>query len=88
MGENYYTRRHLYSDDEIAACYLRHKSQNKAAAELGISRETVARAVRRKGIKLIGQRYNGQNQPQEKISDAQLIEEAKELNCREIAIKY
>ena len=88
MGENYYTRRHLYSDDEIAACYLRHKSQNKAAAELGIGRETVARAVRRKGIKLIGQRYNGQNQPQEKISDAQLIEEAKELNCREIAIKY
>lgn len=88
MGNNYYHRRHLYSDDEIASCYLKYESQNKAAAELGISRETVARAVRRKGLKLTGQHHNGQNQPQEKISDAQLIEEAKGLNCREIAIKY
>ena len=88
MGDNYYHRRHLYSDDEIVACYLKHESQNKAAAELGIGRETVARAVRRKGLKLTGRNRNGRNQPQEKISDAQLIEEAKELNCREIAVKY
>lgn len=88
MGTNHYARRHLYSDEEIVACYLRHKSQNKAASELGIGRETVARAVRRNGIELTGQHYNGQNQPQEKISDTQLIEEARELNCREIAIKY
>lgn len=88
MGRNYYERRHLYSDDELVACYLRNKSQTKAAAELGVSRETVARAVRRQGVEFIGRNYNGRNQPGEKISDEQLIEEAGRLNCREIAVKY
>ena len=88
MGSNYYKRRHLYSDDELVACYLRNRSQTKAAAELGVSRETVARAVRRKGVKPIGRNYNGQNQPGEKISDAQLVEAAKTKTTREIAIEF
>ena len=88
MGRNYYERRHLYSDEDLVACYLRNKSQIKAAAELGVSRETVARAVRRKGVEFIGRNYNGQNQPGEKVSDAQLAEDVRTLNCREIAIKY
>lgn len=91
MGTNYYERRHLYSDSELVACYLKNESQIKAAAELGVSRETVARAVRRSGIPLNGRKSHNGNwgggSPL-KITDAQLIEEAQTLSCREIAIKY
>lgn len=88
MGRNYYERRHLYSDSELVACYLKNESQIKAAAELGVSRETVARAVRRTGIKLNGTKHNGKVQPQRKISDAQLFEAAKTKTTREISIEF
>lgn len=93
MGTNYYEHRNLYSDDEIVSCYQEYKSQIKAAEKLGISRETVARAVRRSGIPLTGRKYNGnpesgRNQPNQKISNEQLKQDALTLTCREIAIKY
>lgn len=88
MGNNYYERRHLHSDSELVACYLKNESQVKAAAELGVSRETVARAVRRAGIKLNGTKHNGKVQPQRKVSDAQLFEAAKTKTTREIAIEF
>ena len=88
MGTNYYHKRNIYSDEELVSCYLKHESQNKAADELGVSRETVARAVRRAGLPFTGRKQNGKNQPQQKISDSELIEEAKSKNIIEIAIKY
>ena len=77
-----------YSDDQLVSCYLKYHSQIKAARELGVNRETVARAVRRAGIPLTGCHNNGKNQPQRKITDDQLKEEARSLNCVEIAQKY
>lgn len=88
MENNYFDRRNLYSDDELVACYIKHESQIKAANELGVSRETVARAVRRKGVAFVGWKHNGKNQPGKKISNEQLKLESKTLNSREIAIKY
>lgn len=89
MGTNHYDRRHLYSDDVLVNCYLKYKSQCKAAEELGVSRETVARAVRRSGIALNGQRDNGQVQPGRKITDEQLkVATLEGKTCREIAIDY
>lgn len=81
-------RKHLYTDEQLVDCYLKYKSQIKAAEELGVSRETVARAVHRRGIKLTGRDHNGRNQPGRKITDEQLIKDAETLNCREIAVKY
>lgn len=83
--------RNPYSDEELVACYHRHHSQVKAASELGVSRETVARAVRRTGIVLDGRKYNTTNRPDNnrmKITDDQLRAEAPVLSCREIAKKY
>jgi 5-methylcytosine-specific restriction endonuclease McrA len=79
----------IMEDHIVVECYLRHHSQTKAAADLGVSRETVARAVRRAGIKLDGREYhNGRNQPQAKITDEQLTEEAKTLSTKEIAARH
>lgn len=77
-----------YSDNEIVEVYLQYQSQNKAAEVLGIGRETVARTVRSQGIKLTGRKNNGKNQPQTKITDIQLIEATKTMNCVEIARMY
>lgn len=77
-----------YSDNEIVEVYLQYQSQNKAAEVLGIGRETVARTVRSQGIKLTGRKNNGKNQPQTKITDSQLIEATKTMNCVEIARMY
>lgn len=77
-----------YSDNEIVEVYLQYQSQNKAAEVLGIGRETVARTVRSQGIKLTGRKNNGKNQPQTKITDIQLIEATKTMNCVEIAQMY
>lgn len=86
---NYIERRGLYSDAEIVSCYLEYKSQIKAAVVLGISRETVARAVRRSGIVLDGRKHNkGNLNGQEKITDAELLEEAKTMTRFEIAYKH
>ena len=89
MGTNYFSHRHRYADEQLVDCYLKYRSQNKAAEELGVNRETVARAVRRAGIKLDGREYHsGRNQPQAKITDEQLIEEAKTLSTKEIAARH
>lgn len=94
MGTNYYEKRHLYSDAELVACYQKYESQIKAAAELEVSRETIARAVRRAGIVLTGRRNNGKyggnyggGSPR-KITDEELIAEAKTMTRAEIAEKH
>ena len=100
MGTNYYERRNRYSDEILIACYLKYESQVKAAEELGCSRETVARAVRRAGIALNGRRNNssgpnggrhkgngGGGSPR-KITDEELIAESKTMTREEIAIKH
>lgn len=89
MGSNYYDRRKRFTDNQLVACYLKYESQIKAAEELGCSRETVARAVRRAGIKARGWRRNHKDggSPR-KITDAELIEEAKTMTRGEIAKKH
>ena len=54
MGTNYYEQRGKHSDAALVECYLKYHSQNPAAKEMGVSRETIARAVRRAGIQLDG----------------------------------
>lgn len=88
MGSNYYDKRGMYSDAQIVKCYLKHHSQIKAAAELGVSRETVARAVRRAGIAMDGRKHNGGNQYGMKITDEQIVLCAKTMTCSEIAKMY
>lgn len=75
-------------DAEYVKAYLETNSQIKAAAICQVNRETIARAVRRANIKLDGRCNNGKNQPHTKITDEELIKEAKDLNCVEIARKY
>lgn len=83
-----------YKDSELVACYLKYNSQIKAASEMGCSRESVARAVRRAGIPLNGRRNNGDHKGNGgggspvKLSDADLIEEAKTMSRAEIAQKH
>lgn len=83
-----------YKDSELVACYLKYNSQNKAASEMGCSRESVARAVRRAGIPLNGRRNNGDHKGNGgggspiKLADADLIEEAKTMSREEIARKH
>ena len=88
MGSNYYERRGRFSDELLVATYLKHESQIKAANELGCSRETVARAVRRAGIKLNGRKYNRNGGSPRKITDRELIEESKTMTRQEIAEKH
>lgn len=82
-----------YDDAELIAAYRKYESQIRAAAELGCSRETVARAVRRAGIPLTGRRLNskgdraGGGSPR-KITDEELIQEAKTMTRAEIAEKH
>lgn len=79
-------------DEEYVRAYQQTKSQIKAAALCGVSRETIARAVRRAGIPLNGNR-DGRGRwrcgtPQ-KITDVQIIECIESgLTRIEIAEKY
>lgn len=78
-------------DDEYVAAYIKTYSQNKAADICGVSRETIARAVRRAGIKLNGRSKNGGNGgggSKPKITDKEFIEEAKTMSRQEIADKH
>lgn len=94
MGSNYYERRNRFSDELLVTTYLKHKSQIKAAHELGCSRETVARAVRRAEIPLNGRRNNGDHKGNggggspRKITDRELIEESQTMTRSEIAEKH
>ena len=92
MGNNHYDKRGLYSDAQLVECYLKYHSQTAAATELGVSRETVARAVRRSGVKMDGRKYNNgsgrHGNRNYKITAAQLTEACKTMNCAEIAKAY
>ena len=89
MGSNYYERRNRFSDDLLVTTYLKYESQIKAAEELGCSRETVARAVRRAGIKMNGRKRNHvDGGSPRKITDQELIEESKTMTRSEIAEKH
>lgn len=78
-----------YNDDALIAAYLKYGTQSKAAVEIGCSRETIARAVRRAGIPMTGRRMNGRNQTQAKASDAQISECAKSgLTVDQIAKRF
>ncbi len=93
MGNNYYDRRNRFTDKQLVDCYLKYDSQIKAAKELGCGRETVARAVRRAGIKMSGRLHNGSYERKccsssMKVTDKQLIESAKTMTSKEIAEKY
>lgn len=83
MGTNYSDRHCLHSDEQLVMCYLKYHSQCKAAEELGVSRETVARAVRRSGIELDGRTFN--KECAAKITDDQLREACKTMSRMEIA---
>lgn len=77
-------------DEEYVFAYRLTWSQTEAAEMCGVSRETIARAVRRAGIPLIGRKFNGDvtKQATLKITDAELIEACKTMTCNEIAQKY
>lgn len=78
-------------DMEYVCAYMKTKSTIQAAKLCGVSRETIARACRRNNIKLEGNRIdslgiNGNRYC--KITNEELIEESKTLNCVEIAHKH
>jgi 5-methylcytosine-specific restriction endonuclease McrA len=78
-------------DGEYVKAYLKEGSTIKAAQVCGVSRETIARACRRNNIVLDGRKRDFASKSGKrpcKITDAQLIEESKALNCRSIATKY
>lgn len=88
------TRKNNVSDEDCIRCYKECESTIKAAEKLGVSRETVARVLRKNGIPLIGRKNNGYHGGDQaggsplKITDTELIEEAKTMNLREIAIRH
>ena len=78
-------------DDEYVDAYLKTHSQTKAAELCGVSRETIARAVRRAGIALTGRKHNkvcgGYSDP--KITDDELRSEVEwNPDAQVIAEKY
>ena len=78
-------------DNEYIDAYNQTKSTIEAAKICGVSRETIARACRRGNVLLVGRKYNGgsnHSNHQRKITDEQLIEACKTMNCVEIARKY
>lgn len=79
-----------YNEHDLVQAYLETRSQVKAAAICRCSRETVARAVRKAGIKLDGYRYkhNGGGGSKPKITDAELCVEAQSMTRFEIARKH
>ena len=79
-----------YDDAALVDAYLCHGSQIPAAKELGCSRETIARAVRRAGIVMTGRKNNGGNGggSPEKITNAQIVTEAPTTPLDELAKKY
>lgn len=81
-----------YDEKLLVEAYMQTRSQNKAAEICGCSRETVARAVRNAGIQMDGRKfwckgYYGGGSPA-KITDAELIEEAKTMTRHQIARKH
>lgn len=82
-----YHERKTARDDEYIVAYLETGSQTKAAKICGVSRETVARAVRRAGLKLTGRNTCGGSK--KKITDEQILYDiACGLTRQEIADKH
>lgn len=80
-----------YDEQELVEAYLRFNSQIKAATEMGCSRETVARAVRKANIPLTGRHNNGKHQSGGnncKITDDEIIAEAGTGSVYEIAERH
>lgn len=78
-----------YDEQELVEAYLRLNSQIKAAKEIGCSRETIARAVRRVGISLDGRKFNGNHgNRKNKITDAEIVAESKTLSLFEMAERH
>lgn len=77
-------------DEEYVFAYRLTWSQTEAAEMCSVSRETIARAVRRAGISLCGRKLNGKKTAHgnSKISDIDLLEACKTMTCDEIAQKY
>lgn len=95
MGNNYYDKRSLYSDVELIAAYKENGTLKKAADSLGVSGETVRRALKRNGIKADGYKNNGYHKGVEhgygtpiKVTDEEIISECKYLTIDEIAEKH
>lgn len=77
------------NDAKYVKAYLETHSQLKAAEKCGVGRTTIARAVQRAGIPLNGRHHNtGNKNGQQKITDAELIEESKTLTGEEIARRH
>lgn len=77
-----------YTDEQIIDAYNRLGTQTAVGSELKISATSVYRVLKRHGIQSSGHKNCGKNQPQRKISDEQLIREAKTSNCSEIAKRH
>ena len=76
-------------DAEYVDAYKRFNSQIKAGEFCGVSRETIARACRRAGVRMDGVKNNGKIQPQAKITDAELQSEIKQgASMAEVAKKH
>lgn len=76
-------------DEEYVEAYRITHSQIKAAQLCGVSRETIARAVRRAEIKLDGTKYNnGQQNGMLKISDDEIRQECRIYTRNEIAKRH
>lgn len=71
-------------DAEYVEAYLKYGSQNIAAKACNVGRETIARAVRRAGIKLTGRNRNGENNAA-KITDEELRTESLNMDAVSIA---
>ena len=78
-------------EEEYIKAYLQTFSQIKAAEACGVSRETIARAVRKANIKLDGRKLNGTGErinAMRKITDAELLEASETMTRQEIAEAY
>jgi len=80
--------RQRYSDDVIVSVYRELGTQRAVSEKLGIGQWTVCRAMQRCGEKATGRKFNGKDQAQTKITDAELIEACKSMTINEIASKY
>lgn len=83
-----------YTDEQIIDSYNRLGTQSAVGNELKISQTSVYRALKRSGVEVTGRRYNGYHKGNygggdpAKITDTELIEEAKTSNCSEIAKRH
>lgn len=83
-----YHERKTARDYEYILAYKLCNSQVKAARLCGVGRETIARALRRANIPLTGRKRNGANNPQRKVTNAEIIECSKTMTCKEVIKRF